>query len=149
MSHTTEISDIVFTDVSALKAAVAELAAKGVRCALIENAKARAFYANQSGMEGEHPYVLQLHDAPYDIAFVQDAKKKGLVARTDLFAGKVASVLGAPVTGTETAAQGALGRLYQTYAIHAATRKAVAQGLTVKRVNSNDGSVRLVVGGYK
>ena len=148
MSHTVEIADIVFTDITALQAAVNELAGKGVKCSLVKNATPRAYYQNQQGM-GQADYVLQLHDAPYDIGFYHDAKKKGLVARTDLFAGRVANVLGAPVVGKETAAQGALGKLYQTYAIHAATRKAVAQGLSVKRVNGKDGSVRLVVGGYK
>ena len=149
MSHTTTIDDIVFTDVEALKAAVNELSAKGVKCSLEKNTTARAFYQNQDGMAGTHAYVLRLHDCPYDVAFSMDAKKKGLVARTDLFAGRVAGVLGAPAAGKETAAQAALGRLYQTYAIHAATRKAVAQGLSVKRMNNADGSVRLVVGGYR
>ena len=72
-----------------------------------------------------------------------------MVARTDLFMGHVARVLGATAGQNETAGQAALGKLYQTYAIHAATRKAVQQGMTVRRVNNNDGSVRLVVSGIK
>lgn len=98
---------------------------------------------------GEAAYVLKLEGAPYDIGFYMDAKKKGLVARTDLFAGRVSAVLGAPISGKESPEQAALGKLYQTYAIHAATRKAVQQGLSVKRVNNSDGSVKLVVGGYR
>jgi len=43
--------------------------------------------------------------------------------------------------------QAALGKLNQTYAIHATTRAAVAKGMQVRRVNGNDGSVRLVVTG--
>lgn len=148
MSHTTEIADIVFTDTAALIAAVNELATRGVRCSLVKDATPRAYYSNQQGL-GPAAYVLKLEDAPYDVGFYQDAKKKGLVARTDLFAGRVAGVLGAGATGKESAAQAALGKLYQTYAIHAATRKAVQQGLTVKRLNNADGSVKLVVGGYK
>ena len=148
MSHTTEIADIVFSDIAALTAAVNELASKGVKCSLTKGGTPRAYYENQQGL-GPADYVLRLDGAPYDIGFYQDAKKKGLVARTDLFAGRVAGVLGAPATGKETAAQAALGRLYQTYAIHAATRKAVAQGLSVKRMNNADGSVKLVVGGYR
>lgn len=148
ISHTTEIADIVFSDIAALTAAVNELASKGVKCSLTKGGTPRAYYENQQGL-GPADYVLRLDGAPYDIGFYQDAKKKGLVARTDLFAGRVAGVLGAPATGKETAAQAALGRLYQTYAIHAATRKAVAQGLSVKRMNNADGSVKLVVGGYR
>lgn len=148
MSHTTEIADIVFTDIQALTAAVNELASKGVKCALIKGGTPRAFYANQQGM-GAADYVLQLQDCPYDVGFYHDAKKKGMVARTDLFAGRVAGVLGSQITGKENPAQAAMGKLYQTYAIHAATRKAVQQGMTVQRVNNADGSVRLVVGGIR
>lgn len=98
---------------------------------------------------GMADYVLRLENCRYDVGFYQDAKKKGLVARTDLFAGDVARILGATPKGKESASQAALGKLYQTYAIHAATRKAVQQGLSVKRLNNTDGSVRLVIGGYK
>lgn len=148
MSHTTEINNIVFADIEALKAAVNELTSKGVKCTLIKGGTPRAYYQNQQGM-GEAEYVLQLQDAPYDIGFYRDSVKKGLVARTDLFMGHVQRVLGANVSAGESQGQAALGRLYQTYAIHAATRKAVQQGMSVKRVNNEDGSVRLVVGGIK
>lgn len=148
MSHTTAIENIVFSDIAALQSAVNELAAKGLRCSLVKDAQPRAYYQNQSGM-GKADYVLKLEDAPYDIGFYRDTKKKGLVARTDLFAGHVARVLGAKATGSETAQQAALGRLNQMYAIHAATRKAVSQGMSVKRVNNDDGSVRLVVGNIR
>lgn len=148
MSHTSEISNIVFSDIAALKAAVNELSSKGIKCALVENAKPRAYYSNQQGME-QAPYVLQLHDAPYDVGFYAKSKGAGYVARTDLFAGHVARILGATAKPGEEAQQAALGKLYQTYAIHAATRKAVQQGMTVQRVNNSDGSVRLVVGGFK
>lgn len=146
MSHTTEIADIVFTDIAALQAAVNELNTKGVKCSLVKGGTPRAYYSNQAGM-GAADYVLKLDGAKYDIGFYQSAEKKGLVARTDLFSGSVANVLGVRATGKETPAQAALGKLYQTYAIHAATRKAVQQGMTVSRVNNADGSVRLVVGG--
>lgn len=148
MSHTTEIGDIVFADIQALQSAVNELAAKGVKCSLVKDATPRAYYQNQSGM-GKADYVLKLDDCPYDIGFYMDAKKKGLAARTDLFAGHVARVLGAQAKAGENPQMAAMGRLNQTYAIHAATRKAVAQGMSVKRVNNADGSVRLVIGGIK
>lgn len=108
----------------------------------------RAYYANQQGM-GAADYVIRLADAPYDVGIYKHPTKNGYVARTDLFMGHVARVLGSPATSGEKAEQAALGKLYQTYGIHAATRKAVSQGMTVKRVNNQDGSVRLVVGGFK
>lgn len=148
MSHTTEIGDIVFSDIQALTAAVNEMAGKGVKCSLIKGGTPRAFYQNQQGM-GAAEYVLRLEDCPYDIGFYRDNAKKGLVARTDLFAGHVSRVLGVQANSNESAAQAALGKLNQTYAIHAATRKAVQQGMTVKRVNNADGSVRLVVGNIR
>lgn len=148
MSHTTEIGNIVFSDVEALKAAVTELNSKGVKCSLEKGGTPRAYYANQQGM-GPADYTLKLHDSVYDVGFYRDATKKGLVARTDLFGGHIARVLGVKANNSETAQQAALGKLNQVYAVHAATRKAVQQGMTVRRVNNQDGSVRLVVGGIR
>lgn len=148
MSHTSEISNIVFSDVAALKAAVTELSSKGIKCALVADATPRAYYSNQQGM-GKADYVLQLQDAPYDVGFYKTGKGQGMVARTDLFGGHISRILGANPAKGESAQQAALGKLNQTYAIHAATRKAVQQGMTVQRVNNSDGSVRLVVGGFK
>lgn len=148
MSHTTEITDIIFADIAALTAAVNELSSKGVKCSLSKGGSPRAYYQNQQGM-GAADYVLRLDDALYDVGFYHDAKRKGMVARTDLFMGSVQRVLGSPQSGTESVGQAAMGKLYQTYAIHAATRKAVQQGMTVQRVNNADGSVRLVVGGVR
>ncbi len=148
MSHTTEVNDIVFSDIEALKAAVNELNTRGVKCSLVKGGTPRAYYQNQQGM-GAADYTLQLADSPYDIGFYRDNAKKGLVARTDLFMGHVSRLLGAQGQTGEKAEQAALGKLYQTYAIHAATRKAVQQGMSVKRVNNSDGSVRLVVGGIR
>lgn len=148
MSHTTEVSNIVFTDITALQAAVNELCQKGIKCSLVKDAIPRAYYANQQGME-KAAYVLKLDDSAYDVGFYWDKEKKGYVARTDLFLGRVACVIGAKAGAGESQEQAAMGRLYQTYAIHAATRKAVSQGMSVKRINNDDGSVRLVVNGYK
>jgi hypothetical protein len=146
VSHTTAIDNIVFQDIAALTAAVNELAAQGIKCSLEKDAVPRAYYQNQVGME-KAPYVLRLHDAPFDIGFYYDKDKGGHVARTDLHAGHVSRQLGVQAQGSETAMQAALGKLNQTYAIHATTRAAVAKGMQVRRVNGNDGSVRLVVTG--
>jgi hypothetical protein len=147
MSHTTEINDVVFSDIEALKLSVAALQKQGVRCKLEEKGTPRAYYSGQSGM-GKADYVLHLEDSPYDVGFYMDKAKKGLVARTDFFAGHVARVLGAPLTKKgETQAQAAMGKLFQTYAVTAAKRKAVQQGYNVREQKRADGSIQLILTG--
>lgn len=149
MSHTTAIEGVVFSDIAALQAAVEELNSKGIKCSLEKDATPRAYYKDQSGM-GKADYVLRLHDCPYDIGFYhKEGTKAGYEARTDLFAGHVARILGVPTRAGGNAMQAALGKLNQTYAIHAATRQAAKQGYSVRRVNKEDGSVRLVVEGIR
>ena len=148
MSHTSEVSDILFTDIAALTAAVNELSRSGLNISLTKGGTPRAYYQTQEGM-GPASYVVKLEDAPYDVGIYKHPSKNGYVARTDLFMGHVARILGGKVSAGEKTEQAALGKLYQTYGIHAATRKAVSQGMTVQRVNNKDGSVRLVVGGFK
>ena len=144
MSHTTEISSIVFNDVEALRLAVRDLQKAGVKCTLKEKATPRAYYANQAGM-GPAEYVLELQDSPYDVGFYHDPKVKGLVARTDLFLGHVNKVLGVPARNDEKHEQAALGRLYQAYAVQATTRQAARQGYSVRKVTRADGSVQLIM----
>jgi len=148
MSHTTTIDGVVFSSIEALKAAVKELNSKGVACSLVQNEVPRAYYANQAGLE-KADYVLKLPAAQYDVGFYMNKEKGGYEARTDLFMGSVAGVLGVQASPGETAMQAALGKLNQTYAIHAATRKAIQQGYTVRRVDAKDGGVRLVIGGIQ
>lgn len=145
MSHTTEISEIVFTDIASLESAVKELATKhGINCALVKNKAPRAYYQNQQGL-GVADYVLELKDAKYDVGFYKVEGKKGYTARTDLFAGSVASVLGATAATGESREQAALGKLYQMYAVHAATRQAAAKGYQVRRITKPDGTISLVM----
>lgn len=153
MSHTTEIDDVVISDIKALEAAIAELNAKGARCQLIKNAAPRAFYENQKGLE-KTDYVIRLADSRYDVGLYKVPGKAGYRARADMFAGDVARVLGCGCStdfiGIDPSPQESrlmLGKLYQTYAIHAAIRSSVAKGYTVRRVDNKDGSVRLVVTG--
>lgn len=144
MSHTTEVTTVVFHDVDALRLAVRDLQAAGVKCTLQEKVKPRAYYANQQGM-GVADYVLRLEDAPYDVGFYNDPKVKGYVARTDLFAGRVANVLGAQARPGEAAEQAALGKLYHAYAVNAAVRQAAKQGYAVRKVTKADGTVQLIM----
>lgn len=148
MSHTTAVENIVFSDMDALSAAVSDLVAAGVKCSLEKDATPRAFFPDQPGM-GKAPYVLRLHDSRFDVGFYPREGKQGYEARTDLHAGYVSKALGVPKTQTETAMQCALGKLNQSYAIHATTRAAVKKGMNVRKVSGADGAVRLVISGYK
>lgn len=145
MSHTTSISDIVFSDIAALESAVKELQKSGVNCTLVKNATPRAYYANQTGM-GEAPYVLQLGGAKYDVGFYWNDQKKGYEARSDFFGGSVAGALGAKAATAEEGERAKLGKLYQMYGVHAATRKAVQSGYSVRRMTKPDGTISLVMG---
>lgn len=145
MSHTTEIKNVVFSDVEALRLAVADLNKAGVKCTLAENSTARGYFSNQTGMDGVWDYVLKMDNCPYDIAFCKREGANEYVARTDLYGGSVASVLGVRAKDSEDPNQAALGKLYQAYAINAATRQAIRQGYTVRRVAKPDGSVQLIV----
>ena len=146
MSHTSVIDAVKITDINALKAAVEELRKSGIDIKLVKGGTPRAFFANQTGL-GPADYVLHLGGSPYDVGLYLNPESKSYEARTDLYGGYVAKVLGAKAQGKETAGQASLGRLYQGYAIHAAMRQAAKQGYTVSRVNGKDGSVKLVLGG--
>jgi len=147
MSHTSTIDSIVFVDIHAVTAALAELNASGVKCSLQQGGTPRAFYANQAGL-GPADYVIHLPDCAYDVGLYRNEAKKGYEARADLFANRIGSLLGstAPRMPGESDEQAQMGKLFQLYAIHAATRKAAQSGMTVRRVNRPDGSVRLVLG---
>lgn len=146
MSHTTSITDIVFSDIEALNAAVAELRSKGVAITVEKGGRPRAYYTDQQGM-GDAAYVLRLAASRYDVGLYHNAEKGGYEARTDLFMGDVAKVLGVTPAKGVSLERAALGKLYQTYAVHAATRQAIKKGYTVNRINAPDGTVKLVVGG--
>lgn len=141
MSHTSTISNVVISDVGALQAAVTELNANGVSCTLVKEGTPRAYYDNQEGM-GRAEYVLKLNDATYDVGFYRN-DQGSLEARTDFYKGSVEKQLS--VQDEAAGEQARLGKLYNLYAIHATTRKAVQQGYNVRRVNNANGSVRLVV----
>lgn len=143
MSHTTEIEAVVIQDIAALETTVAELNKAGVKCSLVKDATPRAFYQNQQGM-GKADYVLKLNDCPYDVGLYRNTTG-GYVARTDLWGGHVAKVLGAAPQGKETPQQAALGKLYQGYAVNAAVRQATKQGYRVQRSTRPDGTVQLTM----
>lgn len=142
MSHTTTVTSIKINSIAALQDAVAELREQGIRISLVPDAAPRAYYANQQGM-GPAPYVLRLEGAPYDIG-LYGSEESGYEARTDLWAGHVQRLLG--VEGDSTP-QGALGKLYQTYAVCAVVREAQSQGYSVSRERGASGDVVLSITG--
>lgn len=144
MSHTTAINTISITDVNALQSAIRELKANGVKCDLLERAVPRAYYPNQQGM-GQADYVVKLHDSKYDVGLYAKQDGKGYESRCDFWDGQIERVLGTTPGEGDDHQQAKLGKLYQTYAIHAATNAAVQQGYTVQRINREGGAVRLMV----
>jgi hypothetical protein len=115
------------------------LKSQGIRCDLLEKAVPRAYYPNQEGM-GEADMVLKLEDAPYDVGLYKENGK--YEARTDLFAGHVARVLGAPASSDETSSeQAALGKFFQAYATRAVEEQAIAQGYMVNQTKNADGTI--------
>lgn len=144
MSHNTTIDEIVFSDIKALEAAVADLNKAGVDCELIKDVVPRAY---SSGQLGKAPYVLKLNKGRYDVGFYWNKAKGGYEAKTDFFSNYVRGQLGASIKDGESQAQAHMGKLFSAYVIQAATRKAAQQGYSVQRSNKADGSVRLVMTG--
>lgn len=148
MSHTTTIGTVKITDANALKAAVRELKTEGVKCDLVEKVTARMYSAAQTSHIGVCDYVLRLHAAKYDVAFVKQTDGSYLPV-TDLYQNSVSSQIGAscPMPGTPGAhAQHAIGRLMQGYAKHAAINAARKQGYTVTGTRRDkDGNVHVKV----
>lgn len=145
MSHTATVKAIKIVSIPALRAAIAELAASGVRCSLIENATPRAYFANQAGM-GAADFVIKLDDSPYDIGVYKTADGS-YETRTDFFSGKVEKILGAKARSPESCDQAKMGKLFQMYGVCAATEAARKKGLMVKRVVKTDGTIALELTG--
>jgi hypothetical protein len=147
MSHTSTISTVTIVDVHALRAAVQELKDKqGVNMTLEEDAMPRSYFgSSQQGMSENAPFVLRLHDARYDVGLYRNEEDNGYEARCDLYDGGIRAALGSKQTGDCTPDQAALGKLYNMYSVHAATRAAAAQGHQVQRIEKEDGAVQLVV----
>lgn len=147
MSHTTTVETIIFTDIEALRAAIADLNQQGVRCELREQAVPRGYYQEQAGLE-QAPYVIYLPDSRYDVGlYPRRNGQPGYVPRADFFSGQIACQLGVTPQGTDQAAQeqAALGKLNQAYAIQASFQQALRQGYQVYRVDQEDGTVQLRV----
>lgn len=145
MSHTSTISSIRITSLSALSSAVRELAQSGLKCELMENATPRAFYPNQAGL-GVADLVLVLGDARYDVGLYKQADGS-YEARTDFWQGSVEGVLGVKPSSEEKKDQAKLGKLFQMYAVHATLEQARRKGLNARRMTGADGKIKVVLTG--
>ena len=151
ISHTTTLKGVQIRDTNALAAAVAELAARGIKCRLEQNVRPRMYYGNQHGV---CPYVLKLDNAPYDVGF--DRQEDGsFLPVMDTWAGHIQREIGVtnpacelPKDHAEREAMMAIGRLSQTYAKHAAINAAAAQGYIVDSASTDEkGNIHLVLSG--
>jgi len=142
MSHTTTVSDIMITDVAALRSAVEELKRRGMNIQLRENATPRAYSQGQTGM-GQAPFVVNIPDSKYDVGLYK--VEGGYEARTDFYMGEVEKVLGVTPKKGESATQAKMGKLYQMYGVHAAEQQAFRQGYSPRRVEMADGTMQLQI----
>lgn len=151
MSHTTSIKGVSITNIQALRAAIDELAEKGIKINLTEDAQPRSYYSafgrEQEGM-GKADYVIGLADANYDIGLYLNQETGVYEARTDFWAGSVEGVLGAEASAKEYTEQAKMGKLFQAYAVHATLATARMQGKSIRRVTKEDGTEQLIVAGF-
>lgn len=145
MSHTSTVKSIMIVSITALRSAIAELAAQGIQCSLQEGGRPRAYFPQQQGM-GDADFVIKLAQCPYDIGLYKN-ESGGYEARTDFWGGHIEKALGAPASTPESAMQAKMGRLFQMYGIHAATEAARKKGHMVRRIAQADGTVALEVTG--
>ncbi len=120
MSHFTTIK-VEIRDITALKSACSELSLQ-----VDDNTTARGYLGNM--IKGDHVIRLQ---GPYDVA-LQRLPQGGYEVKADLWQGHVEKELGKD-----------FGRLKQLYGTHKAMREARRKGLTVRRRNLPNGSIRL------
>ena len=141
MSHTTSIAGMKITDVAALKSAVAELAASGVNCSLVEGQIPRSYPGNPMS---KADFVLKLPGSRFDVGFYKQADGT-YEPQSDFYDGGVEGIIGAKASAPERAAQARIGKLLQMYGIHATTNVARKKGWTLRRVTGENGAVKLRV----
>jgi hypothetical protein len=152
MSHISKLSSVPITDISALRSAVADLQAQGIKCKLVEGKGPRLYYDEQVEAYAKVPYTLQLQDARFDIGFEAEYDDKGILKQysmiTDFYQDSVSKQLGYnnPQPGEDLNTL-QLGKLYQAYAKHAALNSAYADGYDAVAVTDSKGLVHLTITG--
>jgi hypothetical protein len=122
MSHFATIA-VEVKDIAALRAACQELGLD-----VTENAEARGYGSNK--IHGDH--VIRLK-GPYDVA-LQRQTDGNYTLTADLWQGHVEKELGS-----------GFGRLKQIYGVHKATIEARRRGMSVRRQNRADGTIRVAL----
>jgi hypothetical protein len=125
MSHFVAIKTSV-RDVNALRKACEELGLE-----LLEKGTARGYSRNT--IKGD--YVIRL-SGPYDVAVNLDKETGSYGFSTDWFAGHVEKEVGKDYS-----------RLLQLYAVHKTSLEAKKKGLTCRRQQLGDGSIKISIGG--
>jgi hypothetical protein len=143
MSHITTVTDIIFTDVKALKTAAQALKKEGIDCKLLTDSKPRAFYDNQ--ME-KAPFVLSLKNSRYDVGFYMTKEGNGYIAKADFFGGEIEKQIGVKYQEGMNKNLTPMSKLYAQYTVAATVNEAVSKGYSVQRSVKSDGSIQLRIG---
>lgn len=146
MSHVTKLKSVQITDVRALRAAVAKLQSKGIKCSLVENEKPRV-HGYDAAPTCE--YVLKL-DGAYDLG-LQKQEDNSYIPVFDTYQNHVGKQIGATCPIPSTAAgrqQHQMGQFLQAYAEEAARNQAMSQGYMVEDTTTDaEGNVHLTLTG--
>lgn len=166
MSHSTLIKSVPIKDLQALRQAVSELAKRGVRCELQQNAEPRMYYPQQLKKDmgratAEANYVLCLHDAYYDVALVEN--KEGhlepvfddygspsySVPATQTGKGPIKQYIGLPVpqdTPYDERLSYSIAQFLQLYTKHATINAARAQGYMIENTEMDaKGNIQITI----
>lgn len=145
MSHTTTIDGINITDANAIRAAVANLAAKGVNISLVENATPRMYYDHQARDVGTCEFVLKLPDAKYDVGLKQqpDGSYQPVFDEwANSVGGQIGGQCALPQTPEERSLW-AIGAFSQEYNKEVVRQQAAAQGMSVSETVDDKGNVHM------
>lgn len=149
MSHTTKLKSLILKDATAIRQAVQDLNAEGVKCHLAEDARPRMYFGNQSD---NCEFVLVLEDSRYDVGF-EKQDDGSYIPVFDEWQGYVNNTLGAgeacPVPNSpEGRVQHQIGKFAQHYTKHATINAAAAQGYFVEGTTIDEqGNIHLTLGG--
>lgn len=144
MSHNIAIRDVKITDIDALRSAISELQAEGVKVNLHDKGTFRTY----SGNDNQSEYTIELPDSNHDVGLIKQ-EDGSFSAVFDPYGGGVQKYLGANPKFVKTNDPKAyIGKLMQTYALCKAEVESAMQGYTTTRqFDEATGVVSLVVEG--
>lgn len=147
MSHVSKLSGMKIKDEAAMRAAVADLTAKGIKCELVQNAVPRMHGQREEQAVGKCDYVLKLPNGKYDVGFKKQSDGT-FQAVIDTYGNHVGGQIGAACpmpNSAEGRVQHQMGQFMQNYAKHAAMNAARAKGMNVlgATVDETTGDVKV------